>query len=185
MLADAGYPVTSDYSDQTEIQYWDNVTQGPVAVRITYLYHFAAFESVFGYYFDHNLSTFTPLLQTGSTGGVCPSAPTAAPGEEFNLQIPQGTFSTLGFAICSEFNGELQPMVATEAALNNPHENLAITFNPEPGVHIIAFEENSEGSHYWDPDKEYNMNDVIVRLVAEGLGGTEDSMTTPVRIEDF
>jgi hypothetical protein len=167
-----------------------------VAITLTFLRGYpdqGAYQHVFGYYFDHDLSTFVPVFRdgdaNGTSGGDCPAGGTlSVVNDTIDFVMQKDAHTTVGFAICSGFQGEPQGWVATEANLSrtlNPVVNRVAIFNVAPSIHILSFEENTDNSYYASPGRTYNTTDFMVKLESSSLGGQKFDAAVPVQILDF
>lgn len=152
VLTNGGYSLNASV-DQTQYQVW-NVSSGQeVTIDSKFVARYAAYNSVFGYYTDGNLSTFTPVFKTANIAGY-ESTPLSSAGP-FHITVPAGA-STLGFAIRTWNGVNAAGTVASQNSLNQGGKDQVIVYNPSSDKYVLAFEDIVGG--------DYDYNDLVVEI---------------------
>lgn len=143
-------------SDQKQYQSW-NTQKSSTTISVEFISRGAALNSVFGYYKNGDISTFTPMFRSGPSASF-PTLPEFSSGQSTTTDILKA--NNIGFAIKTSDGNSY-------ASLNSLNENSndhAAVYELANNVYIIAFEDLALASS----DMDYN--DIVIKMTVIGCG---------------
>ncbi len=152
VLDNASYTLNVN-SDQKQFQKWDVNANSTVQINAKFINKFAGYSSVFGFYKNGDLNSFTPIFKTEAIAGY-ESTPLSTSGP---FAINTGNATSIGFAI-KTWNG-ISPAgtLATENSFNTNGNDQVVVYNPFSNKYILGFEDLING----DDD----FNDLVVEII--------------------
>lgn len=136
---------------QTQLWYVDDGAE--ISIDATHIDNVAGYESVFGYYSNADLETFSPMFKTAEIVGY-ESVPLVTSGQA-HVQIP--TAGHIGFAIKVFKYDEPKGVFATQNSLNSNGTDQAVVYNTSADTYALAFDD-------MDVESDNDFNDFVVEV---------------------
>jgi len=158
-------------TDQKQYQAWE-VQKDNTNIRVEFIEghpNVASLASVFGYYVNGNIATFTPIFRSGDHTDFA-STTLFAVGQSTTTSI--GNVDKVGFAI--KTNAIPGNTWASENSINGGDDYMT-AYELDNNVYMIAFEDLALSSS----DKDYN--DMIVKITVSDCADDTEPPTEPVR----
>ncbi len=139
-------------SDQKQFQKWNIDANSRVEIDAKFINEFAGYSSVFGFYKNDDLDSFTPIFKTAAIAGY-ESTPLSTSGP-FALDLDNAT--SIGFAIKTWNGATPQGTFATKNSLNSGSRDQVVVYNPTSNTYVLGFEDLVNGDN--------DFNDLVVEI---------------------